>query len=805
MKIVDLRRALALATVSALLYGGIGSAQTGHASEVTIYRDAKGVPHVFAEDSAAVMFGLGYSLAHDRLAQLELSRRGALGQRAELLGRSAIASDIIARDRALPRQELLRMYAAIPKEHQRMMQGLVDGINKRIEEIARDPQHDTPYEFVQWGIRPQPWTLLDFLSVVAATPHDREGYELQNLAFLQAMVARYGEKVGRTIFDDVVPLSDPDSPTTIPAGEDLAPAQPMPQPHPYPLPIHTATVAARDATVPRTEASRCLVIGPTRSASGHVLMLEATADGPESHLHGGGFDTAGFSTPGWGPPIMGRSLDHGWLLTSGNADTTTTYAEQLNPADRYRYRFKGAWLRMETRKEVIQVKGAAPVTHEVARTVHGPIVSWDVAHRAAYSERYAVRGKELDNWVAIVELARARNLQEFQDKGVSQLVWNLGVCYGNAAGQFGFWEAGLIPKRSPKADSRLPTPGTGEYEWDGFLSFDERPHMLNPKQGFIHTWNSKATSWSPEGDDARIGKAFRTYLGTELAAAGHALTLLDMREINRKIFNGLGARDHTNTTPAFFASYIRAAVATTQDAEVKRAADLMLSFNGLYEDLDRDGKYDNPGLTIFRAWLQIAPQMIFGPSIGEWWWKIDEDRYHKYQTSLLLRAVQGDAAGLPLRYDYFAGRGREALLVATLRKTVDTLKAQFTGKDMSQWRLPIFWKYYDPARQTPDRPALPGGESVSTRAFAVLGLGPAVVRHNGGEGWVGLMEIDPNQPVLYSVVEAGGQNLFIDPSGKGNPNLSDQVQMHTENELKRIDMLPETVKSTAVAIQHLTY
>jgi penicillin G amidase len=781
--------------------------------EVTIYRDAKGVPHVVGDDSSAVMYGVGYAQAQDRLVQMELSRRAALGRRAQILGAGALATDITSRDRLLDSRELMRMYRAIPAEHQAMMQSFVDGINREIAEIGQDPAHKTPYEFTRWGIKPEPWTLLDFLSYVASVPSGRGGYELQNLAFLKAMEGRYGEKAGRAIFDDVVPINDPDSPTTIPPGEDLAPAQPMPKP---------AISAGDPSTVSATsqkmgfvppaevavEASRCLVIGPSRSASGHVLMMEATSDGPEAHVVGGGFDTAGFSFPGWGPPFIGRSLDHGWLMTSGHADTTDTYAERLNPRDKYQYWFKGAWHKMEHRTETIAVKDAPPVTHEVALTIHGPIIQWDVANGVAYSQRYAERGKELDNWVGIVELARAKTLADFQTKGVARLAWNLGICYGDTSGQIGFWEAGLLPTRPDGADSRLPMPGTGEYEWTGFLSFEQLPHMLNPKQGYIHTWNSKATSWSREGDEGRMGKAFRTYLGNQLAAPSRSVTLLDMREINRKIFNGLGAQDLTHTSPSFFAPYIRRAVERSDDAEVKRAAELMLSFNGLYEDLNRDGFYDNPGLTLFRQWLKTAPAVIFGPSIGDWWHKIDDGRYEKYQSSLLLRALQGKDAGLPLQYDYFAGRSPDAVIVETIRRTIDELKPQFAGKDMADWRLPIFWKYFDPARKTADRPELiPALPSVPViaRTSALLGLGPVAVKHHGGEEWVGLMELDPGHPVLYSVVEAGGQNLFIDPQGKGNPNLTDQTMMHAENELKRIDMSMGEVEKNAVSSIHLSY
>ena len=796
---------LFLATAVATCWTTAFAGASSH-GEVTLYRDSMGVPHIFGDTSAEVLYGLGYAITADRLAQMELNRRGARGRRAEILGQSAVEGDVTALDRSIDDRELLRMYRAIPAEHQAMMQSFVDGINRRIAEVRADPEHLTPYEFKQWGIQAQPWTLLDFLAYTASLPKGREGYERDNQAFLDAMVRQYGPDEGRQIFEDVVPLSDPDSPTTIPPGEDLAPAQPMPKPAPAAYPPSGATVLPHPYESPK-EASRCLVIGPTRSASGHILMMEATADGPEAHLYGGGFNTAGFSFPGWGPPIMGRAAQHGWLLTSGQAHTTDTYVERLNPRNRYQYWFRGEWRTMLHHSETIPVKGGAPVVHEVATTVHGPVISWDLAHGVAYTERYAERGKELDNWVAVVEMSRAKTLADFASKGVARLAWNLGVCYGDVSGQFGFWEAGLLPKRPAGVDSRLPTPGTGEYEWSGFLDFNQRPHMLNPRQGYLHTWNSKATGWLPEGDDARIGKTFRTWAGSELASASHSLTLLDMQDINRKIFNALGAQDRTNTTPAFFAPYLRAALERTHtgpDTEEGRAAALMLSFNGLYEDLDGDGLYDNPGLTLFRTWLQVAPTVIFGPTMGTGWRDIDASRYLKYQTSLLLRALQGNDAGLPLRFDYFRGRDRDAVLIETLRKTVETLRPRFAGRDMTQWRLPIFWKYFDPSRETPEYPQLPG-DGTAPRAWGKLGLGPVRVPHNGGEEWVGLMELAADHPVLYSVIEAGGQSQFIDPQAHGNPHLTDQVLLHARGNFKRIDLSPDEVRRTAVTTTRLAF
>ncbi len=101
-------------------------------AEVTVYRDAKGVPHIFAADSAAVMYGLGYSIAQDRLAQMELGLRGVQGRRSEILGPSSLEGDETARDRLLSAEELTRMYGTLSAEYQAMMQAFVDGINHQV-------------------------------------------------------------------------------------------------------------------------------------------------------------------------------------------------------------------------------------------------------------------------------------------------------------------------------------------------------------------------------------------------------------------------------------------------------------------------------------------------------------------------------------------------------------------------------------------------------------------------------------------------------------------------------------------------
>lgn len=796
-------RHLTLALALAWLPAGVLAQEVpSPAHSVRIDRDGFGVPHVFGETSESVLYGAGYAEAQDRLADMEQSRRRALGRLAEVLGPSAVASDIVSRQRLPDKAELLRMYGALGGEYQRMIAAYVAGVNRAIAEIEADPARRTPYEFTQWGVKPERWVLTDFLAMIASFPRGRGGSEVTNLAFLQAMTLRHGEAKGRQLFNDLVPVSDPDTPTVIPPGEDLAPAQPMPEA--TFLTLAPLAKAAEPVAAPGKDHSRCLVLGPQRTASRRVMMMEATADGPEIHLHGGGFESAGFTIPAFGVPIMGRAAHHGWLVTSGHGDTTDTFAEKLDPTNPDRYWFKGQWRQMVRQTQTILVKGAAPVVREFRWTVHGPVVSEDKASGIAYAQRFAMRGHELENWAAFVDMQRARSMAEF-DAAMGKVATNFGICYGNESGEIGFWETGMMPRRAPGTDPRLPTPGTGEYEWQGFLTPAERPHMVNPRQGWIHAWNSKATTWSREGDDARMGATFRTWLGAKLAAGSKGATLADLADYNRQIWNGFGARDRANAPPFLFAPALRAAAENAHDPEVSQAVELMLSWNGLYEDRDGDGRYDNAGLTLFRAWLETAPNMLFEPVMGGWWKDIDGKRYQKYRTALLYRTLQGSAAGLPVEFDYFGGRSREAIVAETVRQTIAAVRPQFGSAAMAERKRPIFWKYFTEETEDPARPPLPDDDERGKALWGELGLGPKMIPLNGGEGWVGMMELTPGAPAIYTITEVGGQNQFIDPAKRGTVHLTDQVQMHAQNRFKRIDLAPEAIAAGRESSVTLTY
>ena len=71
---------------------------------VSIVRDARGIPHIYAESENDAWFALGYVHAQDRLFQMEMQRRVGQGRLAEMIGALGLAADRLFRSLGLYRR-----------------------------------------------------------------------------------------------------------------------------------------------------------------------------------------------------------------------------------------------------------------------------------------------------------------------------------------------------------------------------------------------------------------------------------------------------------------------------------------------------------------------------------------------------------------------------------------------------------------------------------------------------------------------------------------------------------------------------
>ena len=166
-----------------------GRPSTSTASTARIYRDEWGIPHIFAPTNRALFEAYGYTVAEDRLFQLEIDRRAARGTLAEVFGPSFVEADEVARRDGYTDAEL---DAQIRKRQRRGpgdLQAYLDGINRYINDVVdKDPEHKLPYEFKVLGFTPAPWTGRDsaaFGAFMVRRFGEIGGGELENQSLLR--------------------------------------------------------------------------------------------------------------------------------------------------------------------------------------------------------------------------------------------------------------------------------------------------------------------------------------------------------------------------------------------------------------------------------------------------------------------------------------------------------------------------------------------------------------------------------------------------------------------------------------------
>jgi len=215
------------------------------------------------------------------------------------------------------------------------------------------------------------------------------------------------------------------------------------------------------------------------------------------------YDVTGFSFAGVPGVVIGHNQNIAWGFTNTGPDVMDLYIEKINPDNPNQYEYNGQWVDMTLRTETIAVGGGKPVNLTVRSTRHGPIISDTYADLAKFDTtagvplpaNYAIslRWTALEPstiFQAVWGFDTAANWDEFRQAASKFNVPAQNLVYADVKGNIGYQTPGNIPIRK-NGDGRLPVPGwTDQYEWTGYIPFDQLPSVLNPSKGYIVTANN---------------------------------------------------------------------------------------------------------------------------------------------------------------------------------------------------------------------------------------------------------------------------------------------------------------------------
>ena len=410
---------------------------------VTIARDALGVPHISAATEDDAFFAQGFVVAQDRLWQMDGLRRLAGGNLSEIVGPAALEADRDSR-RLRMRRIAEEAYVSLPAPDRAPLAAYARGVNYFIETHL----HDLPIEFTLLGYSPRPWSVVDTILI--------------GLHMYRDLTTTWKDEILKR---DMLATGDRAKVNFLFPARSGGEAQP---------------------------GSNAWAIGGAHTASGKPLLandmhLEYSIPGIwyMVHLQAPGLDVSGVSLPGTPGVIVGHNRRIAWGVTNLHFDVQDLYIENFDERTG-RYLYGGQWEQAREEREVIPVKGAPAVEMPIWVTRHGPLLINDAKEHLAL--RWAAAEPRAFQF-PFPELNRAGNWREFtaalaRFPGPAQ-----NFVYADVDGNIGYHASGLLPIRKNYTGD-VPVDGSsGEFEWHGFIPFDDLPSFYNPPRGVIVTAN----------------------------------------------------------------------------------------------------------------------------------------------------------------------------------------------------------------------------------------------------------------------------------------------------------------------------
>jgi penicillin G amidase len=679
------------------LEGAIGV--PGLQKAVVVERDRWGVPHIRAGSVEDMVEAQGYVMAQDRLWQMDLLRRVSRGQLSEILGPATLEIDKEFRTFGFGRAAE-RDLAAMDPPARAVMEAYARGVNRFIEQH----RHQLPLEFSLLKYKPQPWQASDSLVIAGymyqtltdtweeeldrAKVTERVGWErarelfspdaaMDHFVVGDPNVTNDGSQRSRVDPDDEDDDDDTEPDTVLKASGFASTGAATPEGF---TDLTSALGHSIGSFLEDTRGeirhglgSNNWVVSGDHTATGKPLLANDThlelSIPPiwyEIHLTAPGWNVKGFTLPGAPLVVIGHNDRIAWGFTNNGANVEDLYIEKFNPAAPDEYRVKREWIKAQIFDEVIHVKKQGDEHLHLVVTRHGPVVRRD--GDKAYALRWtATEPGGLGN--AYTWLGKAQNWEEFRN--AMKRAWGPGqnAVYADVEGNIGYIMAARVPVRK-KGHGEVPVPGEADdYEWTGYIPFDQLPQALNPDSGLIVTANARVVgpNYKPYLTD-HWEEPYRTARIYDLLHDKHDLRPTDMLKVQT---------DTYSYPHVFLADQLLAAAKTSQpkDDRAKKLINGLKDWNGIAEA-------DSSEVSFLAAARRTALALILEPYLG------GQTSLYQWRSTAFLQKIltERPEKWLPAGYKNY-----DALLMEAADRSVAQLTEESKSSRIEDWP----WKRFN--------------------------------------------------------------------------------------------------------------
>lgn len=422
-----------LLRITFFIGGFLSTAQAQNPENITIARDAYGVPHIFGATDADAVYGLGWTHCEDNFAEMQNAMLYAVGRRGEVYGAEGAASDYFfhyVRAKQIAYDEYENR---LPPEFKKIVTAYSAAINRYAE------------------LHPKEILLKDLFPM---RPQD----------VIAGMLVTLSAMVGTADALTSIINGKPDEYMFRPGGGSNGFA-------------YSSKITADGKTY--------LCVNPHVPYDGTFTFYEA-------HLQSGeGLNMHGAMFPGMICPAMGNNDNLGWALTFNWPDFVDIYALELNPQNKNQYKFDGQWIDFERTMAPLKVK-VGPIKINVKKEVlyckYGP------AFRTKDGKVHATRFAALDPVRAMEQwfkMCKAQNFKEFKEILKMQGIPLFNIIYADKEDNIYYCFNAALPKRDPRINWQMCPPGnTSQTLWTEYLPLDSMPQVQNPSCGYVYNTNN---------------------------------------------------------------------------------------------------------------------------------------------------------------------------------------------------------------------------------------------------------------------------------------------------------------------------
>jgi penicillin amidase len=445
----------------------------GLTAPVRVVRDAWGVPHIYAQNTADLFVAQGFVQASDRLFQMDLWKRAAEGRLSQVLGANFVDRDAMTR-RIQYRGDPAAEWASYGPDAKPIVEAFVRGINAWVA-LARERPPET---FLLAGWKPEYWKATDVLTRTDAF-----------LASAGALESIARQHLGEVVVDQVRSIGAAPFFAGLAAPVRIGASRLPPPPAPG--------AAATTTTAPagRTAASR---EGVTVSEA--AKSFEIPSARYFVHLHAPGWNVIGATRP-WLPGVaVGHNARIAWGAEPIALDTEALSV--IRDTER---------LARTVVHDAILIKGRrSPFVYDTVITPRGVVIASDSERQRSFALRWSGTEAGAAAELGALALDRADDWDSFRSALTRWRMPVRRIVYADVDGNVGVQVAGLVPVTRGDA-------------WAGWRSLDDLPHAFNPRGRTIAASSSAAAA-----SDAASAVFVHT-----LAISGPARQRLDVGPIAR--------------------------------------------------------------------------------------------------------------------------------------------------------------------------------------------------------------------------------------------------------------------------------